>query len=899
MRVTDSLYALNHGVVDRRALARVDVKRLALAAQVQENWIPKEMGPMIMRPGLEFISSTRGNVTARYLPFIFANDDTALLEFTNSTMRVLIDEELLTRPSSNDTIVNGTFVTDLTGWTSYDDVGATSSWQIGGYMELLGNGTSRAIREQEVVVTKAGIERGIRIVIRDGPVTLRIGTTTGDDDLVSESTLYTGTHSFSISPSSASYFIRFSSTQAYGVFVNSCTIEAAGEVTLPTPWTADLLDDIRYDQSADVVFLACEGLQQRRIERRGERPGSRSWSVVLYESPDGPFLIQNTGPTTLAVDGIVGNVGVTSSVPMFSADHVGALFSITSIGQSVTRAASGTNQYTNPIRVVGLKTQRGINITIAGTFSATVVLQQSFDTATWADVAGKSWTAPTAEAYNDGLDNQIVYYRLGIEGTYVSGTANCSLSISEGSIRGIVRIVGVNNPTTAFARVLTALGGTAPSTVWEEGAWSDVNGWPSAVVIHEGRMWWGGKNGIDGSVSDAYDSFDETQVGDSGPISRTIGSGPLDTVNWLLSLKGLILGGQAAEYTVRSSSLDEPLTPTNFNLKASSTQGSGPTMALKIDGNGYFVDRTGVKVFELSFDIRAYDYVAQDLTELCPELGLPGIKRIAVQRKPDTRVHCVRSDGVAMVGVINRTEEVLCWVTVTTSGFVEDVVILPALFGTLDDRVYYVVRRVIDGTIVRYLEKWAQEIDTRGGQLCRLADAYTAFTVAPTTVFSVPQLRGRQVVVWADGVDVGTDDSGEIWVQRYTADSAGTVTLDVPATNVVIGLPYTASFQSAKLGLQQQGVTSLGQQKKIQHIGLVLADTHRKGVRYGPTFDVLDDMPMIEDGAPVTDEVSEEYDQNLIEFPGTWTTDSRVCIVGSAPRPATVMAVSFAIEQNG
>lgn len=237
-------------------------------------------------------------------------------------------------------------------------------------------------------------------------------------------------------------------------------------------------------------------------------------------------------------------------------------------------------------------------------------------------------------------------------------------------------------------------------------------------------------------------------------------------------------------------------------------------------------------------------------------------------------------------------------IPISTSGFIEDVVVQPAIGGNLDDQVYYVVRRTINGATVRYREKWAQEVDCRGDkQLCNLADSYLTFSGAAATVFSVPHLIGQSVVVWADGADVGTDDSATTWVQRYTVDNGGNVTLAAAASNVVIGLPYAAQFQSAKLGVQSTG-SMLNQQKKIGHLGLILADTHRRGVRFGPSFDYLDDMPQIENGTTVTQEVEADYDENLIEFPGTWTTDMRVCVVGAAPRPATVMAITIDEVQN-
>lgn len=902
-RAIPSLYSLNRGVVDRRGLARADVKRLAMAAEIQTNFLPKVLGPAMLRPGFQHQGAMLNNAAARNLKFIFATNDLAELELTDSSMRVWINDTVLTRPAVATTITNGTWPVDLTGWTSIDDGGATSSWiaasgTFTARMQLKGNGTARAIREQHVANASPGVEHGIRIVIARGPVTLRIGSTSGDDDLLGETTLFTGTHSLSIVPA-GDFYIRFFSTQIPVVWVASCTIEAAGAVVVPTPWTLADLNSVRYDQSADVLFVACKGFQQRRIERRGARPGGRGWSVVLYQAPDGPFMVQNVTPTTLQPSGISGNIAVTSSIPLFKKTHIGGLFSITSIGQTVSVAASAANTFSDSIRVTGLSAQRSIAIVITGTFSATVVLQSSADNATWGDVSGKNWATPTSTTFNDGLDNQIIFYRIGVEGTFVSGTANATLTFSQGSIRGVVRVTDFTTSTSVGAEVLVSLGGTTASSVWEEGKWSDLRGWPTSVGLHEGRMWWAGQNGVQGSVSDAFNSFDETFLGDAGPIDRTVGSGPVDVINWILSLKGMLVGAQGAEYSVRSSSLDEPLTPTNFNLKASSTQGSGVTAAVKVDQMGYFVDRTGCKLYELQFDIRTYDYTSADMMELAPEIGLPGIVRIDVQRKPDTRVHCVRSDGTVIVCVMNEEEQVRAWVLVQTEGFVEDVVIQPAINGNLDDQVYYIVNRTINGQTVRYREKWAQEINCRGDQsLCLLADSFVTYSGAATTQISAPHLIGQSVVVWADGADVGTDDTATTWVQRYTVDNSGTVTLPNAYSNIVVGLPYTAQFQSAKLGVQGPSGSMLNQQKKINHIGLILADIHRCGLRYGPSFDYLDDMPLVEDGTLLSQEVYADYDQNLIEFPGTWTTDMRVCLLAQAPRPATVMAVTIDEEQN-
>ena len=122
-------------------------------------------------------------------------------------------------------------------------------------------------------------------------------------------------------------------------------------------------------------------------------------------------------------------------------------------------------------------------------------------------------------------------------------------------------------------------------------------------------------------MSDAFTSYLDTTEGDSGPISRTVGAGPVDTINWALPLQRLILGAEGAEFSARASSFDEILTPSNFNLKPASTQGSAAVQGVKIDSHGIFVQRGGTRVFELAFDTETYDYGSSDLSILVPEIG--------------------------------------------------------------------------------------------------------------------------------------------------------------------------------------------------------------------------------------------------------------------------------------
>ena len=85
----------------------------------------------------------------------------------------------------------------------------------------------------------------------------------------------------------------------------------------------------------------------------------------------------------------------------------------------------------------------------------------------------------------------------------------------------------------------------------------------------------------------------------------------------------------------------------------------------------------------------------------------------------------------------------------------------------------------------------------------------------------------------------------------------------------------------------------LNLRKILMKFGVVLADAHTQALRFGPSFDVLDDMPGIEEGAPVGSAMDADYDQNFIEFPGEWTTDMRLCLQAQSPRPVMVMSATI------
>src|SRR5260370_25402611 len=162
-------------------------------------------------------------------------------------------------------------------------------------------------------------------------------------------------------------------------------------MVLPTPWGVSDLPNIRYDQSGDIIFIGCYGQQQYKIERRA----AHSWSTVLFYSNNGPFQASPGIQANFTPGAYSGNTTLTSDRPWFQPGHVGCLFRIFSNGQFNQTILGNQNAFTPPVRVTGVGysntasppvTQanqwRNYTWTASGTWSGTLTMQRSFDSAT-------------------------------------------------------------------------------------------------------------------------------------------------------------------------------------------------------------------------------------------------------------------------------------------------------------------------------------------------------------------------------------------------------------------------------------------------------------------------------------------------------------------------------------
>ena len=811
-------------------------------------------------------------------------------------------------------------VTYWAGWLDASTTGASASISSG---QLTLNSTEYSYARVRQSLSIGSGDRGdlhcLKVVVARGPIIFRIGLSAGASDLVSNQTLDEGTHHIAFTPDDATIWVEIEAIDAgrSARIVTECSIYKNNDLRINTPWDEADLNNIRYSQSGSVLFLACSGYRQYKIERRG----ANSWSLAKYYTTAGPYLGYSARREKLRPSGKYGNITVEADQPFFTSGMIGSTFEITHPLQNPLITFTGEDQYSDWIRVTGVNTSdRAFSVTRSYSGSGTVTLERAYGVpegwTTYASYSGSGTVTvddsiATTSPQTASSNNLIVYYRLAVRpGASISGTITASLYYEGGTKTGVFRITDVASSTSASAEVLKPLGGDEYTEDWREGAWSDAQSWPSSVAFHDGRLWWAGLDKVYGSVSDDFYNYDPATEGDSGPIVRSVATGPVEGIEWMLPIQRLVVGTASSEVSIRSSSFDEPLTPTAFTARNASTMGSAAIQAVPVDSAGIFVQRNRTKIFELVYDVEINDYGARELTRLNQDICKPGVLQIAVQRQPDTRVWFIKSDGTVAMLLYDRADAVVGWSRVETDGEFESVAILPT--GD-DDSVYFVVKRTIDGVTKRYVEKFAATSELTGTSESYLVDSAVLWTSgSPTsTVTGLDHLIGKDVVVYysrSAGYDTGAFDTGAFQMitsegaeprTTYTVDANGEIALDFSAQRLVIGLPYTAKFKSVKLAYGSQAGTALTQKKRVDHLAIIGLNTAPDGLRIGRDFDNMSKLSSIFRGKVLDRyQVVEDWDYDATAINGKFDTDSRICIEASSPYPATISGVVINMQTH-
>jgi hypothetical protein len=392
-----------------------------------------------------------------------------------------------------------------------------------------------------------------------------------------------------------------------------------------------------------------------------------------------------------------------------------------------------------------------------------------------------------AETEEDGAIYRVVM------SNYSSGTPTYTITITDNTNKGVVRITGVASSTVATALVLTDLVNTDATTTWREGYWSDFRGWPLTVAFHQQRLVFGGSETYPQTIwfgkadPDDYANFLEGTLDTSSFTVALPGQNP---IRWLLSQDYLLIGtsGSCGKYGDQGKAI----TPTSPNYQEQTRHGSAPLRAVLGGDAVVYIERGARNVREFGYSLQFDKYLSPDLTILSPEITESDIVDIAFQLRPTPILWNVLGNGDIATLTYDREQSVVAWTKQLTDGDFKSVAIIS---GDNEDEVWVTVNR---GGSKGFIEQFQpNDWGSDHQEDAWFVDSGLGYDSTPASTFTgLDHLNGRTVVVWADGI-----------VQESEVVSGGSITLEVSASRVIAGLPFTAKLETLPIRIDPMDYT--------------------------------------------------------------------------------------------
>jgi hypothetical protein len=388
---------------------------------------------------------------------------------------------------------------------------------------------------------------------------------------------------------------------------------------------------------------------------------------------------------------------------------------------------------------------------------------------------------------------------------------------------------------------------------------------------------------VEASVIGKPSSFGmHTPLQDDDSVEFKLAGEGVHPVIHLIPLVRLVLLTDMGEWTLEGDDTGA-LTPTAINPQQHGYVGCSFTRPVIIGTAVIFVQARGRIVRDLRPITGSQDQTllsGRDLSVLAAHLFKSGaITGMAFAANPDSIVWAVRADG-ALLGLTYLPEEdVWGWHRHDTGDgdVFESVAVVPE--GE-EDVVYVVVKRTINGSPRRFVERFASRDYTDVVEACFVDSAVRqSASTATTAVTGLTHLEGRTVAVFADGV-----------VQASKKVTGGAITLTTAAKVVQVGLPITADLET--LDLDVSGTALRAKQKRVVSLQLQLLASSL-GFSVGPDYNNL--RPVL-GGAWQTGLVSDLVDVNPTS---SFTASGRMVIRHTAPAPLTVLGVIPTVEVGG
>ena len=339
---------------------------------------------------------------------------------------------------------------------------------------------------------------------------------------------------------------------------------------------------------------------------------------------------------------------------------------------------------------------------------------------------------------------------------------------------------------------------TNATNLWQEGAFSTLRGFPSAVVFYEQRLWYGGTTHkpqtLWGSKTGNYEDFDLGALAGDG-LSYAIASDRVNNIKWMAAQRVMIVGTSGGEFRITGGN-ESAITPTNVDVRRQTSYGSKLGQPAYVGSDVFFIQRSGTQVRNVAYKWESDSFQSDDLTFLAEHITTGGLTTLSYSHVPDSILMGLRADGTLLMLTYEPTQEVIGWHRHITDGKFKS---LAVISEDGPDQFWFVVERTIGGVVKQYIELYTPDTHL---------DSMISYSgTATSAVSGLTHLEGKTVQITADGA-----------VHPDLVVSSGAVTLNYTATDIKVGLKYISKLTPTRYGANAGSGTTLGKVKRWNKI---------------------------------------------------------------------------------
>lgn len=213
-----------------------------------------------------------------------------------------------------------TSIADATTFASTRDLRAEvkiENANSNGALALVGAASEVAAAEQDIAVTDIDQEHVLAFRVIGVPgdaVKVRIGRTSGGDQFLTDTEKAAGRHVISFTPDAGPIFVQFRNEAAKTVYIDDVQLIGNGAsqpvpLELATPYSESDLADLKWAQSADVMYFAHPDHPPHKLSRFG----NTTWSLTEVAFLDGPYLDENAASGRTLKASASSGIGITIS----------------------------------------------------------------------------------------------------------------------------------------------------------------------------------------------------------------------------------------------------------------------------------------------------------------------------------------------------------------------------------------------------------------------------------------------------------------------------------------------------------------------------------------------------------------------------------------------------------